>query len=669
MWPLPSPFNNVACPYGASCDLPNCVFGQHPLQLPSTQAASASHTTLYDEGHATKRIKLDSAPTLQIQRVEAASDQTSETRVFTGIVGSKKASSSETATASSRTPTKPQAADGKAGDGLPYSATKPVSPPPKKFDTSVLVKPKAEERLKPRPLAKQPALDSRRLILLKALHAEMSLKNSPLARAVDPAVKAFFLEPNELNGLAMDEEENLAREYGTVYENKIKMRVVAVKNLTVGGWLKERKSAIASAKDIPPKKAPPVRVNTGLTPKEEVIFLSIFSASRATLEAHDIVTQVHRDSELEAVRSAMASSDSWELCDRCGTRFQVFAERRLEDGALTAGGACKHHWGKRIFGRKAKRGEPSEPTRLGCCNEAVGSPGCTEHPTHVFKASDPRRLALAMPYIETPENDQVQSHAAVTFDCEMGYTTLGLEVIRLTVLSWPQYKVLVDVLVQPLGHVLDLNTRFSGVTPEAFLEAKPYDSSNSKPNRFDLRKVESPYAARDLFLSHVSPTTYVIGHAIENDLNVIRLVHPTPAVIDTMFLYPHTQGLPYRNGLKNLAKNHLDMAIQQGGAAGHDSYEDAKTTGELVRAKIAAEWSRKKADGWVITDHGVSPPPPAGLPPPSSPPHPPLSAPPAPPMADTADIGASQGSKAKKRKLEHDDESDGAGDVPPAKKA
>jgi hypothetical protein len=332
----------------------------------------------------------------------------------------------------------------------------------------------------------------------------------------------------------------------------------------------------------------------------------------------------------------------------------VFPERREEDGALATGGECTHHWGKRIFPKKAKNAVP-EPTRLSCCNEVVGSPGCVTHETHVFKIADPKRLSLVMPFVETPENESAPQHTAVCFDCEMGYTTCGLELMRLTVISWPLHKPLIDVLVRPLGHILDVNTRFSGITAEQFLNAKPYDPDNPKPIRKDLRIVESPYEARKLFLAQVSRNTPVLGHALENDLNTIRLIHPT--IIDTVLLYPTRQGLPYRHGLRMLAKLHLGEEIQQGGAAGHDSYEDARTTGELVRYKIKEKWKIMKHDGWQIRDNGVFPPVPPGTPPPDA-----LAAPSMVPVAATANMG---GQTTEKRKI---DPTDRTGETPPAKK-
>jgi hypothetical protein len=106
--------------------------------------------------------------------------------------------------------------------------------------------------------------------------------------------------------------------------------------------------------------------------------------------------------------------------------------------------------------------------------------------------------------------------------------------------------------------------------------------------------------ARTLLTSLLSPQTPLIGHSIDNDLNVVRLVHPT--VVDTIFLFPHPRGLPFRLALRNLSSQYLDHTIQTGGAAGHDSLEDARATGDLVRFKIKKEWEKMKLKGWRLKD-------------------------------------------------------------------
>ncbi|KAL5119560.1 RNA exonuclease 3 [Pleosporales sp. CAS-2024a] len=645
MWPsVPAfrSFGNIPCPSADRCELPNCIFSHRAkpvAKLPSPPPAVAAH----DSEPEAKRVKLNHGTKEPVAPVDAASKS-----VFVGsIMAKEKPPIVKTTEPHKIASVKPSTAS-KTAAPLPESATRPVSPPPVAPATKTVTKPDAPVALMPRKLPKEPVPFAKRLTLLKALHTYMKPQNDKLAKAVKPEIRALHLGPNQLNKLVVEEEERLARDNPSVYENILKHRLVKLKGMTPEAWVKERREAVAKERGDAPKKPPPSKVDTGLTPKQEVIFLSTLKCPQDGLDNHGYVTKVPTEAELKEAQLVETSAGFWEECDRCATRFQVFPDRREEDGALTTGGQCRHHWGKRIFPKRTKNAVP-EPTRLSCCNEQVGSPGCITHDTHVFKISDPKRLALVMPFIETPDNEEAPPYTAVCFDCEMGYTTRGLEMMRLTVVAWPMHKPIIDVLVRPIGHILDVNTRFSGITPEQFVNAKPYDAENPKPIRKDLRIVESPYEARKLFLSHVTRTTPVLGHALENDLNTIRLVHPT--IIDTVLLYPTRQGLPYRHGLRMLAKMHLGEDIQQGGAAGHDSYEDARTTGELVRFKIKEKWKVMKHDGWQIRDDGVYPPMPAGTPPAEA-----ASAPAAPSMVPVANTAIMENKAVEKRRMEEDDD-------------
>lgn len=480
----------------------------------------------------------------------------------------------------------------------------------------------------------------------------MKVQNDRLLKAIKPEIKALHLNSNQLNKLAVDEEERIALSNPSVYENILKQRLVKLKSFTPEDWVKERRAAIAMQNGESSKKPPPKRVDTGLNSDDEITFLRTLKCDQSKLDAFGYVTKLPEPSELNETSLALEAAAGWEECDRCKTRFQVFPDRN-EQGELTSGGKCRYHWGRIQYPKKSR--DATDSKKMSCCNAEVGSEGCSTNDTHVYNVKNPKRLSLIMPFIETPENDKVPVSSAVAFDCEMGYTTNGLEMLRLTVISWPQHKPLVDVLVRPLGQILDFNTRFSGITREQFVNAKPYDPANPKPVRKDLRIVESPYEARNLFLSYVSPSTPVVGHALENDLNTIRLIHPL--IVDTVLLYPTRQGLPFRFGLRKLASDHLQEDIQQAGAAGHDSYEDARTTGELVRLKVKEQWKKKKSDGFEIRDGGVHPPMPPG-----GPPAPALNATPVP----TADMGSAGKKPAAKRKLE--DGGEGVAEEPPAKK-
>lgn len=311
----------------------------------------------------------------------------------------------------------------------------------------------------------------------------------------------------------------------------------------------------------------------------------------------------------------------------------------MEDGSLTTNGPCHYHWGKPFHPRREKTDAIKGPkeARYPCCQEPLGTLGCTQCDTHVYKVSEGKRMAAVLPFINTPENlnpakgPSGKRPAAVTFDCEMGYTVSGFELIRLTAVSWPEGECLVDVLVRPQGIILDLNSRWSGVTPETYNSAMPYEEKLSMdalmppppPSNTDkpapaapttsLPIVASPSAARALLCTFLTPTTPLIGHAIENDLNAIRLCHPT--IIDTIVLFPHPRGLPMRFGLKMLTKRHLNRDIQMGGSAGHDSLEDARATGDLVRWAVGQRVRKLRREGWSVGEEDLLPPLPPGGPP------------------------------------------------------
>ena len=118
--------------------------------------------------------------------------------------------------------------------------------------------------------------------------------------------------------------------------------------------------------------------------------------------------------------------------------------------------------------------------------------------------------------------------------------------------------------------------------------------------------VDSPMVARNLLFKLLSPSTPLIGHAIENDLNAARIVHP--CIVDTVLLFPHPAGLPRRRALKTLAKQMLGRNIQIGGSLGHDSKEDAIATGDLVRVKVGRKWKEMQREGWTRQEGRFVPP-------------------------------------------------------------
>lgn len=236
-------------------------------------------------------------------------------------------------------------------------------------------------------------------------------------------------------------------------------------------------------------------------------------------------------------------------CDHCSEQFYI---TQIDDKV-----ECLYHdRKKRYIVNGSERSAEWE-----CCSEVVGvSQGCKTATGHVFKASDPYDLHQLIPFRETPKATKVKQQI-IGMDCEMGYTTKGMEVIRVTIMDFFTSSVLFDEIVKPFGKVIDLNTKWSGVD-EIPQTAMTLD------NVFDV-----------ILGTIIDGNTIIIGHGLENDLNVLRLIHHK--VVDTAILYP--KSLTKKFSLKDLSFQYLDRKIQTGE---HSSEEDSLAAMDIVKYHI-----------------------------------------------------------------------------------
>ncbi|KAJ5644817.1 hypothetical protein N7507_010828 [Penicillium longicatenatum] len=618
-------FGGVPCPQGTQCFLITCLFS-HETQASSLSAAESTFNSV-DSEHISKKRKVESAT------------QSSESKSIPSThVPVQKLSTHPPVTA---TGLKQQSQSAGSGVSKLSSVSRKVSPPPRRAESkttsqrtegqsaansseraSSQLPPRKvpKESLNPRMLPKAPANHAVRTAILTKLHSGMLALNEKLAKDKEPSNKCFVLNKDELVTMALDEEEKVARENPGVYSNVIKLRIVKLTKMTMEEWTKEVMAHLNSRyykiQPVQQNTQKPSRpINTGLSSKEETALAMALVTSVTGLEEFGYVTKAPTAAEIETAKKGAIESKGWEKCDRCGGRFQVFPGRR-EDGALASGGQCTYHPSRPMYPPRKKTDNVTgaQEAYFPCCTEPMGaSSGCTKAKTHVFKVSEVKRLASILQFEETPAQPDKGALDPISFDCEMGYTTLGMELIRLTAVSWPEGRDVLDVLVKPMGEVLDLNSRYSGVFPEHYATAIPYGTSTAVQEKNDkgtnpLQVVDSPAAARSLLFNFLQPDTPLIGHAIDNDLNVCRIIHPV--IIDTVLLYPHPRGrLPNRMSLKALAQRHLDRDIQMGGDKGHDSKEDSIATGDLVRVKAGVIWKRLEAKGWKFQNGSLIAPP------------------------------------------------------------
>lgn len=102
----------------------------------------------------------------------------------------------------------------------------------------------------------------------------------------------------------------------------------------------------------------------------------------------------------------------------------------------------------------------------------IDAPGCTRGP-HVFIEKTAEELHMRAAFLRTedlhhPEGSRPLSIAAL--DCELIRTTAGMALARLTIVDEAGTKIF-DEFIRPNGMVVDLVTRWSGVT-EQDLEEK-----------------------------------------------------------------------------------------------------------------------------------------------------------------------------------------------------
>jgi DNA polymerase III epsilon subunit-like protein len=173
--------------------------------------------------------------------------------------------------------------------------------------------------------------------------------------------------------------------------------------------------------------------------------------------------------------------------------------------------------------------------------------------------------------------DNFPKRRAIVIDCEMVQVEEGRrELAFLTAIDFLTGEVLIDNYVQPKTKVVNWDSRFSGVTPSAMNKAVKKGTA--------LKGWEG---ARERLWQFMNSETVLIGHSLNNDLDVLGVIHWN--IVDSaiftseaVFLHLHSnQQLTRTWSLKTLTSELVNYDIQVG-QRGHSALEDAHATRDVV---------------------------------------------------------------------------------------
>ncbi|WAR24856.1 REXO1-like protein [Mya arenaria] len=207
------------------------------------------------------------------------------------------------------------------------------------------------------------------------------------------------------------------------------------------------------------------------------------------------------------------------LCVRCGKVFEVYP-----NGKYPVKQECVYHWGKAW----KKKIAGAIDTRYTCCQGDLASEGC-----QVAKTETMSGFMKTIPASPAIDGD----YGVYALDCEM--------LARVTVVG-PDQEPAYESLVLPDNRIVDLNTRFSGISEDDMEDVTT-----------TIRDVQA------VLLSLFSDQTILMGHSLESDLMALKMIHNT--VVDTSVVFPHRMGRPFKRALRNLMVEYLKKIIQDDG--------------------------------------------------------------------------------------------------------
>ena len=329
------------------------------------------------------------------------------------------------------------------------------------------------------------------------------------------------------------------------------LQVLSGKKGTIGTWSMEKNVLKEkAAEDIPD------------TQFYQILNRYVMTEEQLEENGYPVALGPDRPGEVEfkddRPKNLQPADKSKRRCDRC-LRIYTVDDRghQIEDEE------CVYHWGRKYRMRGTRATGPV--SSYSCCQASALSDGCQVSSKHFAEVQGQQRSG----FVKTMPGGDTENPGIFALDCEMCSTTVGNELTRVTVVNL-RGQTVYESLVMPDNDIIDYNTRFSGISEDQL-----------KGVTTNLRDVQA------VLLCKFSSETILIGHSLESDLKVLKLIHHK--VVDTSVVFPHKFGPPLKRALRNLAVEHLKRIIQDD-VDGHDSAEDAIAALDLMKLKVKQDY-------------------------------------------------------------------------------
>ena len=183
----------------------------------------------------------------------------------------------------------------------------------------------------------------------------------------------------------------------------------------------------------------------------------------------------------------------------------------------------------------------------------------------------PLRAIKHEDFRQTPLACAESKFLAVALDCEMARVAGGAsEAIFLCVTDYCTGAVLLNRYVRPREPITQMWSSIHGISKSTLENA--------------IRQGQTLWGweeARSELWKYVDSNTIIVGHALEHDLDALRMIHPR--IVDSGILSRKAVGIHrIRWGLQTLCSELVHVGIRENKGAIHDCLEDVLATREVV---------------------------------------------------------------------------------------